>query len=212
MMSAIHNPPDAMKQVLAWYAKSHIDYTGYYIALYAAYNAWYREVTSTSNDRVALGSLKKRFVIWDDYCNGVTLQSLRPYMVRLSELTQREPLSSMSLHWNGEIAHVTDWQSLIEYWYQVRCLVVHGAQIHAKYVWLAYETLDIFMNEIIARTEACLNSPTVKAIGELSKAIRVKGVDNTSERVAHLQQKLYQKYVAMPNIWQVDMQRVDGSS
>ena len=208
MSSALHNPPDGFQRVLTWYQKAQIDYSMHFIALYTSYNSWYREVTSTSNDRVALGMLKKRFVIWDDYRNGKTLRQIRPYMERLCELTQREPLPCSVRYWSGEVGDIYDWRALIEYWYQVRCLVVHGATIRQKYVWLAYETLDIFMNEIIERTHTCLKSPAFTEVQDI--ASHTKKTDRHSQRFAELQNRLYQKYSALPDIWQVDMQRAES--
>lgn len=208
MNDTVHNPPDGFQKVLTWYKKAQIDYSLQFIALYTAYNAWYREVTSTSNDRVALGMLKKRFVIWDDYRSGKTLRQLVPYMERLRELTQREPLPCSVKYWNGEVEDIYDWRALIEYWYQVRCLVVHGAAIRPKYVWLAYETLDIFMNEIVERTHACLKLPAFTEVQDI--ASRTKKLGRRSERFTELQSRLYQKYSALPDIWQVDMQRVES--
>jgi len=140
--------------VYAHYQKARVDYEGHFLRMYITYNAWYREVTKTANDRQAISILKQRFVIWDDYCHGRVLLVLLPYMQRLSELTQQEPFPSMKLYWDGEVSGSKDWGSLIEFWYQVRCLVVHGSLVGQTYVWLAYETLDIFMAEIIERMQA----------------------------------------------------------
>jgi hypothetical protein len=85
---------------------------------------------------------------------------------------------------------------------------VHGATIRPKYVWLAYETLDIFMNEIIKRTHACLKSPAYTEMQDM--ASRTKKAGPQSQRFADLQKRLYQKYSALPDIWQVDMQRVES--
>jgi len=83
-------------------------------------------------------------------------------MKRLVDVTQKQPLKNETNHWNGEIQNVDDWQSLIEYWYQVRCKIVHGVGLDAVYTWLAYETLDIFMQEIIRRARDCIKSSTSK--------------------------------------------------
>lgn len=140
-----------LRKIEKQYVKARVDYAGYFLAAYIAYNAWYYQVTGTTNDRQALTTLKRRYVIWSDYCNGAAMRGLFPYMQQLSELTQREPFESAVTYWNGEVAHSTDWRSLIEYWYQVRCALVHGAEVREEYVWLAYATLDIFMEEIIQR-------------------------------------------------------------
>jgi hypothetical protein len=121
------------------------------MSLYASFNAWYRDYTGKQNDREALNMLRLGHVLWTCYCQGDAMPSLRPVMELLVECTQREPLPAASPHWQGEVRHVSDWESLIEYWYRVRCLVMHGAEIKPTYVYLAYETLNIFMGEITAR-------------------------------------------------------------
>lgn len=206
MNETSHSSPLEAKPIFTWYKKAQVDYVELYIRMYIAYNAWYREVTGTINDRQALASLKKRFIIWDDYANGRTMKPLLNYMERLSELTQREPFSSKSLYWSGSIESVTDWRSLIEFWYQVRCRLVHGSEVKPRYVWLAYETLDIFMGEIIDRMQQCFTDEDLKEMKELNSLAIID--DTRSDRFRQLQNKLYQKYVASPNIWQVDMKRV----
>jgi hypothetical protein len=194
------------EKILDWYEKSIVNYAYQYQALYTAYNAWYCEVLATANSREAIDLLKKRFVIWDDYCNGHVLRALTPYMEKLVDLTQKEPLHSQFAKWNGEVGGVYDWQSLIEYWYQVRCLVVHGADIKQAYVWLAYETLDIFMQEIILRAGVVLKQFPRESLKELAAQFDFNS--GKSEKNRQLQQKLFLKYIALPDIWQVDMQPV----
>lgn len=206
MITPLHASPLDAKPIFSWYKKAQIDYTEYYIRIYITYNAWYREVTGTSNDRQALASLKKRFVIWDDYAHGKTMKAMSLYMERLAELTQREPFGSSTSNWNGSIESQHDWRSLIEFWYQVRCKLVHGCEVKPKYVWLAYETLDIFMGEIVERMQQSFNLDDLARMKELNNLSGASVSQNDRFRV--LQNKLYQKYVASPDIWQVDMQRV----
>ncbi len=204
MASVLHNPPEGIKNIYSWYKKAQIDYTEHYIKMYITYNAWYRQVTMTTNDRQALATLKKRFVIWDDYLNERTMVPLKIYMERLVDLTQREPLAS-SVYWSGSIESASDWRSLIEYWYQIRCLIVHGVYVKPRYVWLAYETLDIYMGEIIDRMHQCFNQKDMDKLKEITSMAEAD--PNRSDRFQKIQQKLYQKYIASPNIWQVDMKR-----
>jgi hypothetical protein len=143
---------DEVTLINRWFHRAQIDYANYYMSLYAAFNAWYRQVTGTQNDRQALNILQRGNSLWLEYSEGITMQELKSYMELLVECTQREPISYLSPHWKGEVAHVKDWASVIEYWYRVRCLVMHGAEIRSVYVYLAYKTLNIFMNEIIQRT------------------------------------------------------------
>lgn len=206
MNESMHASPLDAKKVVSWYKRAQVDYTQQYIWMYIAYNTWYREVTGTTNDRQALNNLKKRFVIWDDYSKGRTMKPLFAYMERLTELTQREPFSSKTTYWTGSIESTTDWRSLIEFWYQVRCKLVHGTEVNPRYVWLAYETLDIFMGEIINRIQQCFTIEDMKKLKNLNTQVAQNG--SRDERFSLLQEKLYQKYIASPDIWQVDMRRV----
>lgn len=138
-------------QILAWYQKAQIDYVQKYMALYASFNAWYRQSTGATNDRQALNQLRLGNELWQEYCEGQSLRAMGSLMRSLVELTQRSPVSYATPHWRGEVSNVKDWPSLLEYWYRVRCLVMHGSEINFQYVHLAYETLNAFMSEIIRR-------------------------------------------------------------
>ena len=153
-----------LEQVLIWYKKAHIDYSRQFLCLYISYNAWFREVTGTTNDREAIAALKKRFIIWDDYCNDRIMRTLPTYMQQLVDLTQKEPLPTTTQYWDGEIDTIKDWRSLIEYWYQVRCRIVHGMEVEPVYSWLAYETLAVFMEEIVTRIQRNLATPDVWSV------------------------------------------------
>jgi hypothetical protein len=203
MSLTIHSPPEHAEPIVRWYRRAQVDYVEYYIRMYVAYNAWYREVTMSMNDREALALLKKRVIIWDDYANGKTMRSLRTYMERLVDVTQHQPLGSTA-HWNGTVNSATDWRSLIEFWYQVRCLLVHGSAVDAKYVWLAYETLDVFMGEIVSRIHKTLKSYEA-AFGTASTPTPDSSL---ASKVSEVQRKMYAKYITSPDIWHVDMKRV----
>lgn len=210
-MTMPHTPPQGAAQMFRWYRQSQVDYAVHYMQLYIAYNAWYREVTNAATDREALALLKKRFVIWDDYIQGKTMQPLQPYMKRLTELTQRQSFPALTLYWDGEFKDRYDWRSLIEFWYQVRCLIVHGAEYQHLYAWLAYETLNIFLGEIVDRMEARFDEGDLQKLKTLTTSGKSDNSTNTEEgldRFKQLQQTLYEKYIASPNIWHVDMQRV----
>lgn len=142
---------DNTRQISSWHERAQIEYSYHYMGLYASFNAWYRLTTGSSNDREALNTLRVGNSVWDEYCQGTVMRSLKHYMTLLVECTQREPISYTTPHWKGEVTHVQDWPSLVEFWYRVRCLVIHGAEIRSTYVYLAYETLNIFMGEIIRR-------------------------------------------------------------
>lgn len=68
-------------------------------------------------------------------------------MTQLTELTQRQPLRPAK-HWSGEIEHKQDNIGLIEFWYRIRCCVVHGEVVNRHYVYLAYKTLHLFLSYI----------------------------------------------------------------
>ncbi len=205
--SGLHTPPFGVRRVLHWYEKAHIDYAVQYMHLYVAYNAWYKEATGEVSDREAINKLKRRYVLWADYCDGKTLQSLRPYMKRLAEATQRHPAKrGLNTHWNGELANDEDWRSLIEYWYTIRCLIVHGEEVQEDDAFYAYETLSLFMGELIARMRACMERFDPRDVRQLSQLAEED--DRRSARFVNLQRKLYLAYVASPDVWQVDMQPV----
>lgn len=144
---------NVMERLTRLYEAANIDYEGMYLKLYIAYNAWYKEATGFTNDRQAIKALKARFVLWDEYRQGSAMSALRGYLERLAEYTQRKPFASAVTQWNGEIESYLDWRSVIEFWYQVRCSVVHGTYVDAEYVWFAYKSLHIFMEEIIQRMQ-----------------------------------------------------------
>lgn len=203
-MSKLHAPPEDALQVYRWYRRSQVDYVGHFIELYVAYNAWYRKATGSTNDREAIGKLKKRFVIWDDYANGATMPAMKLYMEKVVEHSSERPLPGGS-YWDGRVLSTEDWRGLLEYWYQIRCLLVHGETVPSRHVWLAYETLDIFMNEIIDRMQRCFTEKDMERLKEVS-ALAVADHDR-SEKFKTLQRKLHEKYIASPNIWRVDMER-----
>lgn len=137
-----------------WYGRAQIDYLQQYMAAYAAFNVWYSQLFRTNNDRYALTKLRKGVPLWVDYKEGRKLGELEGVMRNIVECTQREPLHTATPHWNGEVQNIYDWPSLIEYWYRVRCLVMHGSYIEPTYVLLAYESLNIFMSELIPSLQA----------------------------------------------------------
>lgn len=198
----MHIPPNELRYVRTLYKRSTVDYSVHFMLLYTTYSAWYQRALNTTNDREAIGHLKKRFIIWDDYINGRTMPGLRVYLERLADLTQAEPFSGNRQYWHGELADKRDWRALIEYWYQVRCLLVHGSHVQPKYVWLAYETLDIFMLEIIERMQrlASAQDNEVKVFG--SKQL------TSSQKAVRVRALMHARYITSPDIWQVDMQRV----
>lgn len=141
------------KQLWERYARAQVDYINLYMALFAVFNAWYSERTQSSNDREAIKRLQADSSFWSVYSQGQTRNRLSSMMVNLVEFTQREPISYATPHWRGVVAHKTDWAGLLEYWYRVRCLVAHGAEVRPTDVYLAYETLNIFVGSVIGTQE-----------------------------------------------------------
>jgi len=72
-----YNVPFGFEKVCELYEKSMIDYEQRFMLLYAAYNAWYRRVTVTTNDRKAITLLKARVGIWEDYRIGNSMTPLK---------------------------------------------------------------------------------------------------------------------------------------
>ncbi len=136
-------------QIVQWYNRAQIDYANTYMALYASFNAWYRVYTQASNDREAINRLREHAGLWELFSQSPAAYQMVQRMIQLVECTQREPISYATPHWRGVVAHKQDWIGLVEYWYRVRCLVMHGAEVKPTYIYLAYETLNIFMGEVI---------------------------------------------------------------
>mgnify|MGYP003418056330 FL=1 len=198
----VHLPPNDLVHIKNLYKRSAIDYSAHFVSLYITYSAWYQRAIGTTNDREAIGQLKKRFIIWDDYLQGRTMKGLDIYLGRLANLTQSEPLAANTDYWQGELANSRDWRGLIEFWHQMRCLLVHGAYVPPKYSWLAYETLDIFMLEVIQRMQHAAKAQ------KLDPALFLVGQPASGEKAQQVREYIHAKYIASPDIWQVDMQRV----
>lgn len=194
---------DPEEAIYTWYAKSQVDYAEYYLKLYVAYNAWYGKVTGSENDRRALSLLKKRFVIWRDYLRGETMHTLRIYMHHIEKSLKENPLPTHR-YWKGAISGFDDWQNLIEYWYQVRCLLVHSGYVPDCHARLAYHTLYCFMSEIVRRMKESFTETDTRKFSELTTLLsRSGGVDvPLLQREQHLLQR---RFLNSPDIWEVDM-------
>lgn len=198
-------PRDDQQLIALWYQRAQLDYDDLYMRLYVAYNAWFNRVTAASNDREAIRRLKQRFVIWDDYQRGRTLVALKPVVEDIVRLTHSSRTLSVRL------TDADDWQSLIEYWYQVRCHLFHasgvfGATQQAIWTRLAYQSLNIFMSELMARMEQAFTKSDYQRLKEVD--VLLQHESSPSRRLQNLQQTLYQKYIRSPDIWNVDMVRV----
>lgn len=138
--------------------KAQLNYQASFLTLYSAYNAWYRSVTGTPIDANALQSLKGRHQIWQDYLNDECMRNLGPVMRKLYVLTAHRPLGQTPNQPQVRLDDPTDWRSLIDFWYAVRCDIIHAndgsTQVYFPiYCQLAYESLNIFMVEVVGRLQ-----------------------------------------------------------
>ena len=188
--------------IKTWHENAQIDYRESYIRLYIAYNAWFSQVTGVSNDRAAIDALKKRFVIWRDYRNGKTLRDMYSIADDIAEYTQRSKIIGVTVN------SPYDWQSIIEYWYKVRCHLFHGSPVshnddYKLHIELAYNSLNIFMSEITRRMEQSFTDRDMKELGQISQLIELGSLDS---ELLHIRlSELQRKYINAPDIWNVDM-------
>ena len=186
-----------------WHQRAQIDYSDLYMKLYVSYNAWYRRVTGANNEREAITRLKHRFVIWDDYCNGRAMQALR----LIAEAIVRHAAE----HGGVIIKDADDWRGLIEYWYRIRCDLFHGSielenRYFAQAVKLAYESLNVYMTEIVRRMNQCFSVDDLIRMREVNILLTAGGGDE--ERLSSELRDLQGKYINSLTIWNVDMARI----
>lgn len=141
--------PRELRLINTWYIKSCIDYAQQYMLLYTAFNGWYRVATRMSSDRESIRQLKVLLARQSTIRRMEDSYRLKVYMVQIVEATQRDPLLLGLYGWSGVVNHSTDWKSLVEFWYRVRCLLVHGSDVSAQNIYLAFESLTVFMEDIV---------------------------------------------------------------
>lgn len=139
-----------MDDISRWYDRARIDYEPLYIALYVSYSVWYGAVLGAASDRRALELLKGRSIIWEECLAGFCMPKIRELMKYAYEQMQLHPLSPRSTL-SGQLRSPTDWPSMIEFWYAVRCSLVHGVGVPSALTRLAYDSLYIFMGEVLFR-------------------------------------------------------------
>lgn len=163
--------------VIETFHSSFIDYAGAYLHLYASYNAWYRFATGHSLDTLALAAMKQRYEIWKDFLDGECLERLRSPMRRLYVLSQHRPLlTSSGVH--VQLEDDSDWVHLIDVWYAIRCDIVHATPSRTEvyfeqFVRLAYESLQIYMTEVVARLQRQSQSARMTSIEGRREYIRL---------------------------------------
>jgi len=175
---------DRLKEtVFSWYYRGQLNYVDLYINLFISYNAWFKKATSKNKDRDAINALKERSVIWREYIAGEALFGLRPILKKIVKLTHEQPIENLTgnnRHWDGVVGNDNDWKSLIEYWYRVRCNLFHGAKSPDDYrdqeaIRLAYESLNIFMGEIVRRMESNFSKRDLESMGDLLELSKLLG-------------------------------------
>ena len=194
-----------------WFERAQIDYSDLFMKVYIAYNVWFRKVTGSSEDREAIKLVMQRFVIWDDYLHGRTMVDLMPIIERISLLTWQHPIKSVGNIWNGIVKDKQDWKGLIFFWYQIRCELFHGLTLPGRVtqdiqIRLAYESLNIFMTEILRRMRFCFSDADVKQLTEVKMLLESENGPVDSLRA--LESRLHQKFIHSPDLWNVDMERV----
>jgi hypothetical protein len=202
----------ATRQLITkWFERSQIDYSDLYMKTYIAYNAWFRKVTNCTIDHEAIKEVVKRFVIWDDYLHGRTLITLGSIVEQIAILTAKRPTRPTGTVWDGRVKDRYDWRNLIYFWYQTRCDLFHGLtepgrSYHDLQIKLAYESLNVFMSEIIRRMRFCF---TDTDFAQLTEVRRLLGADNgTLAELKEIEVSLHQKFIHSPDLWNVDMERV----
>jgi hypothetical protein len=197
--------------ITKWYERAQIDYSDLYVKAYIAYNAWFRKVTNCNVDHEAIKEVSRRFVIWDDYIHQRTLVTLGSVVEQIAVVTAKCPVRSMGAAWDGRVKDRYDWRSLIYFWYQTRCDLFHGLtepghKYHDLQIQLAYESLNLFMSEIIRRMRFCF---TDTDFTQLSEVRRLLSSDNGAiSELKELETSLHQKFIHSPDLWNVDMERV----
>ena len=190
--------------IVQWYERARIDYSDLYVKEYIAYNAWFRKVTQSDEDHIGIRRVMKRFVIWDDYIHGRTLTSLSPVVEHIARLTRRSPC-------DVDVSDAFDWKGLIQFWYQTRCDLFHGVTMpgyiqHDERIRLAYESLHIFMTEIVRRMRHSFTDSDFERLTEVQALLgSTKG---PTDELKDIETGLYQKFIHSPDIWNVDMERV----
>lgn len=125
---------------------SKIDYFSLYMNLYAAYNAWHRSELGPVSNRDALRVLKQNFNIWHQYYQGDAMTEMKGLFEAVVDFTAGG--------WPVVVKDAEDWRSMVDFWYKIRCELVHGEldildPCAKEGVRLAYCTLYVFMEEAL---------------------------------------------------------------
>ena len=197
--------------ITKWFERAQIDYSELFVKQYIAYNAWFRKVTGYDEDHEAIKEVSQRFVIWDDYLHGRVMVSLAPIVDEIADITFRRPVRPMGNAWNGVVKDRYDWRGIIYFWYQTRCDLFHGLTVpgnvqHDLQIRLAYESLNIFMTEIVKRMRYCFTDDDFTHLTEVRRLI-ISDIGSSRE-LKVIEARLHQKFIHSPDLWNVDMERV----
>lgn len=145
--------------LLRLFNESRVDYAGQYVKLFSAYNMWFSAISGETVDAAGIQALKRRPALWREVFQEECLPGLVSVMTKIMILTQHRPLIQKS-GWKGYLEHPHDWAGLMDFWYAIRCDVVHGSRYlglshYPVLMKLAYESLFLYMNEIVLRSSLC---------------------------------------------------------
>ncbi len=139
--------------------QSDIRYAHYFLILFSSFNSWYRQRTGQKSDALALRQLQNDVSIWHALFDGNGDQSILPVLRKLYVLTQHRSVEGAAVsQWAGRLCDPYDWQGVVWFWYTMRCRLVHGevyavSALHEVYVRYAYESLHIFMSEVVRQLQ-----------------------------------------------------------
>jgi len=150
------------RQLGELYRDSQVEYAKLYLTLFSAYNLWFRVTTGEAIDSKAIKLLHQHDDMWLESELGETLPQLRSLMVKLYVLTNHRPLEDSSRIWKGYLDDQNDWRGLIDFWYAVRCDLIHAStsrqlSFYPLFIKLAYESLNVFMTEVVKRVRLSID-------------------------------------------------------
>ena len=139
-----------------------------------------------------------------------TLVNLGSIVEQIAILTAKRPARPMGQVWGGCVKDRYDWHSLIYFWYQTRCDLFHGLtepgrSYHDLQIKLAYESLNVFMGEIIRRMRYCFTDTDFAQLTEVRGLLSSE--NGALSELRELEASLYQKFIHSPDLWNVDMER-----
>ncbi len=180
---------DKASMMMSYFMFSKIDYFSLYMNLFASFNCWYYEMAGAKSNYEGLKRLKNKFGIWQRYYDGQTMPELEALFRVVVSFCQ-----------DSEIPGPTDqydWVGLMNFWYKVRCDLVHGSlfrasQEHVLTVKLAYDSLFIFMSEVVRIESRRFTKEDKLRLKELQLLQRVAPSDKNVEVELRT---LYSKYL-----------------